>query len=53
VNGFVAAGCFRHLEEAADFLDRKAKKHFPDSSYSLGKLEYERRDGLQLNPYAC
>ncbi len=53
VNGFLATASFRTLEESADFLDRKAKKHYPDSSYAIGNREYERRDGLQLNPYPC
>ena len=43
MNGFVAEGNFRNLVEAADFLDRQARKHFPDSVYALGPIEHQRR----------
>lgn len=34
MNGFVAEGNFRTLDEAATFLDREARKHFADSKYA-------------------
>jgi hypothetical protein len=43
MNGFVAEGNFRTLDEAADFLDCEARRHFPESVYSLGKVEHEQR----------
>lgn len=36
VEGFFAEGTFRTLDEAADFLDREARIHFPKSAYALG-----------------
>lgn len=33
----------KSLDEAANFLDCEARKHFPESAYALGKLEHERR----------
>ena len=43
MNGFVAFAECKSLDEAADFLDLEARKHFPESTYALGKLEHERR----------
>jgi hypothetical protein len=48
MNGFVAEGNFQTLDECADFLDRKARKHFPESSYALGKAEHLRREVTRL-----
>ena len=48
MNDFVAEGNFRTLYECADFLDREAKKHFPESSYALGKLEHGRREAIRV-----
>ena len=48
MNGFVAEGNFRTLDEAADFLDREARRHFSESVYSLGKVEHERRQSTRL-----
>jgi hypothetical protein len=51
MNGFVAEGNFRTLDECADFLDREARKHYPDSAYALGRLEHERRrEANRLQP---
>lgn len=43
MNGFRAEGNFRTLDEAADFLDLEARKHFPESVYVLGPVEHEKR----------
>ena len=43
MNGFRAEGNFRSLDEVAAFLDREARKHFPDSAYALGRAEFNRR----------
>ena len=43
MNGFVAEGNFRTLDECADFLDREARRHYPESLYALGRLEHGRR----------
>jgi hypothetical protein len=43
MNGFAAETNCSTLDEAAAFLDREAKRHFPESVYALGKLEFERR----------
>jgi hypothetical protein len=44
MNGFVAEGNFRTLDECADFLDRQARKYCPESSYALGRMEHDRRE---------
>jgi hypothetical protein len=49
MNGFVAEGNFRTLDEAADFLDREARKHFAESVYALGKIEHDRREAIRLD----
>jgi hypothetical protein len=49
MNGFVAEGNFHTLDEAADFLDREARKHFAESVYSLGRLEHGRREAIRLS----
>lgn len=43
MNGFRAEGNFTTLDEAADFLDLQARKHFPESLYVLGPVEHARR----------
>ncbi len=48
MNGFVAEGNFQTLDECADFLDRQARIHCPESVYSLGKIEHERREAVRL-----
>ena len=49
MNGFVVEGNFRNLVEAAEFLDRQARKHFPDSVYAVGRVEHDRREAIRLN----
>lgn len=49
MNGFVAEGNFRILDEAADFLDREARKYFAESTYALGKLEHDKRRAFRLH----
>ena len=49
MNGFVAEANFARTSEAAEFLDRAAREHFPESSYVLGKEEWERRNQLRAN----
>jgi hypothetical protein len=44
MNGFVAEKECKTASEAAEFLDRAAREKFPDSSYALGKEEWERRN---------
>lgn len=44
MNGFVAEGNFKTLDEAATFLDLQARIHFPDSVYALGPLEHAKRE---------
>jgi hypothetical protein len=48
MNGFVAEGNFESLDECATFLDQQARKHFPESSYALGKAEHLRREVIRL-----
>jgi hypothetical protein len=36
MNGFVAEGNFRTLAECAEFLDREARRHSPESVYAGG-----------------
>jgi hypothetical protein len=43
MNGFMSEAQFMSTEEGADFLDRQARKYCPDSLYSLGPVEFERR----------
>jgi hypothetical protein len=43
MNGFKAEDNFKTLDECGEFLDRQTRIHFPDSLYTLGKLEHERR----------
>ena len=43
MNGFVAEGNFGTLDEAADFLDREARKHFAKSLYAVGRFRYQNR----------
>jgi len=47
VNGFLAKQECRTASDAAEFLDTAARKHFPDSSYTLAKEEWERRNQLR------
>lgn len=44
MNGFVTEKECRTASEAAEFLDRAAREHFPESAYALGKEEWERRN---------
>ena len=44
MNGFVAEKDCQTASEAAEFLDRAAREHFPESAYALGKQEWERRN---------
>jgi hypothetical protein len=44
MNGFVAEIECKTTGEAAEFLDRAARQHFPESAYALGKDEWERRN---------
>jgi hypothetical protein len=44
MNGFVAQQECQTTSEAAEFLDRAAREKFPDSAYTLGKAEWERRN---------
>ena len=44
MNGFVAQQECQTTLEAAEFLDRAARHHFPESAYALGKAEWERRN---------
>jgi hypothetical protein len=44
MNGFVAEKECKTASEAAEFLDREARRQFPDSAYALGKEEWERRN---------
>ena len=48
MNGFVAQETCRTLDEAAAFLNREARKHFPEWVFSLGKIEHERRQAIRL-----
>jgi hypothetical protein len=43
VNGFVAETHVRTAAEAAVWLTTAAKEHFPESAFSLGQEEWERR----------
>ncbi len=43
MNGFVAEDTVGTSEEAAVFLDKAAREHFPDSVYVLGEDEHLRR----------
>jgi hypothetical protein len=47
MNGFLDEQECRTASEAAEFLDAATRKHFPDSSYTLGKEEWERRNQLR------
>lgn len=47
MNGFVAEGNFRTLDEAAEFLDRQARKHFAGSVYALGIVEHAKREAVR------
>jgi hypothetical protein len=44
MNGFVAEKECRTALEGAEFLDRVAREHYPESAYVLGKEEWERRN---------
>lgn len=44
MNGFVAEATCKTAAEAAEFLDRAAREHSPESEYALGKEEWERRN---------
>jgi hypothetical protein len=41
---FLPSWLGRSTGEAAEFLDRAAREHFPESAYALGKGEWERRN---------
>ena len=56
MNGFVAETEAYSAAEAAEWLDKAARQHFPGSTYVLGPEEWERRNQqrkdrhkLQLN----
>jgi hypothetical protein len=36
------------LDKVAEFLDRKARIHCPESVYALGKLEHGRRKAVRV-----
>jgi hypothetical protein len=44
MNGLVAKVECKTTAEAAEFLDRAARQHFPESAYALGKDEWERHN---------
>jgi hypothetical protein len=43
MNGFVAEAHVRTPMEAAVFLDKAAREHFPESAYALGPRSTNRR----------
>lgn len=49
LNGFVAEGNVKSLQDAAACLDREARKHFPDSVYAVGEVEHDRREAVRLD----
>jgi len=44
MNGFKAERECATAAEAAEFLDHAAREHYPESCYTLGKAEWERRN---------
>jgi len=42
MNGFLAEAQVRTPMEAAAFLDKAAREHFPESAYTLGYEEHEQ-----------
>jgi hypothetical protein len=45
MKGFMAEGNFRTLDEAAAFLDRLARKQWPESAYATEILKYGAAGG--------
>jgi hypothetical protein len=43
MNGFKAETVVKTTAQAAEWLDAAARKHYPESSYTLGKAEHDRR----------
>ena len=43
MNGFVAEKNVKTTAQAAAWLDSAAREHYPESTYALGKKEWERR----------
>jgi hypothetical protein len=46
MNGFDAEKTVKTAAGAAAWLDSAARKHYPESSYTLGKAEHDRRLAL-------
>jgi hypothetical protein len=47
MNGFVAETEVKTTVKAAEWLDQAARKHYPESTYTVGKAEQRRRRMLK------
>jgi len=47
MNGFLAERDCKTSHEAAEYLDQAAREHYPESSYALGKDEWERLNDVR------
>jgi hypothetical protein len=52
MNGFLAEAEVRTPGEAAAFLDKAAREHFPESAYTLGHEQHEQemRQRRKIHP---